>query len=37
MLILLCINIFLCVKLNEIDQMTDRLLKNSPSWLNQIP
>ncbi len=37
MLILLCINIFLCLKLNEIDRMTDRLLQNSPSWLNQIP
>ncbi len=34
MLILLSVNIFLCVKLNEIDRMTDRLMNNSPLWLN---
>ncbi|CAF4989167.1 unnamed protein product, partial [Rotaria sp. Silwood1] len=31
-LILVSVNIFLCIKLNEIDQMTDRLSKNSPLW-----
>ncbi len=34
MLILLFVNIFLCVKLNGIDRMTDRLVQNSPLWLN---
>ncbi|CAF0818181.1 unnamed protein product [Rotaria sordida] len=32
MLILVSVNIFLCIKLNEIDQMTDRLSKNYPLW-----
>ncbi|UJR07617.1 hypothetical protein I4U23_011906 [Adineta vaga] len=35
MLLLLIVNIFLCIKLNQIDQMTDRLVRNYPSWLNQ--
>ena len=35
MLVLLTVNIFLCVKLNEIDRMTDRLVQNYPSWLNR--
>ncbi|CAF1348170.1 unnamed protein product [Adineta ricciae] len=34
MLILLTVNIFLCVKLNEIDRMTDRLVQNYPLWSN---
>ncbi|CAF4104784.1 unnamed protein product, partial [Rotaria sp. Silwood2] len=34
MLILVSLNIFLCIKLNDIDQMTDNLSKNSPSWLH---
>ena len=34
MLILLCVNIFLCIKLNSIDQMTDNLIQHSPLWLN---
>ncbi|UJR38575.1 hypothetical protein I4U23_031241 [Adineta vaga] len=34
MLILLTVNIFLCVKLNEIDRMTDRLIQNYPLWSN---
>jgi len=37
MLILLSVNIFLCVKLNEIDRMTDRLVQNYPLWLNGYP
>jgi len=34
MLILLTVNIFLCVKLNAIDRMTDRLVQNYPLWSN---
>ncbi len=34
MLLLLIVNIFLCIKLNQIDHMTDRLVRNYPSWLN---
>jgi hypothetical protein len=34
MLILLTVNIFLCLKLNQIDRMTDRLIQNPPLWLN---
>ena len=34
MLILVSVNIFLCVKLNEIDRMTDRLVQNYPLWSN---
>ncbi|CAF1688882.1 unnamed protein product, partial [Adineta ricciae] len=35
MLLLLIVNIFLCIKLNQIDQMTERLVQSYPSWLNQ--
>jgi hypothetical protein len=35
MLFLLIVNIFLWIKLNQIDQMTDRLTQNYPSWLNR--
>jgi hypothetical protein len=35
MLLLLIVNIFLCIKLNQIDQMTDRLVQNHPSWLHR--
>ena len=35
MLLLLVVNIFLCIKLNQIDQMTDRLVRNYPSWLTR--
>jgi len=35
MLLLLIVNIFLCIKLNQIDQMTDRLIQKHPSWLNR--
>ncbi|CAF3257477.1 unnamed protein product [Rotaria sp. Silwood2] len=35
MLLLLVINIFLCVKLNQIDNMTDNLIKMYPTWLQR--
>ncbi|CAF2963810.1 unnamed protein product [Rotaria sp. Silwood2] len=34
MLILLSVNIFLFIKLNKIDRMTDRLIENNPLWSN---
>ncbi|CAM4825661.1 unnamed protein product [Rotaria magnacalcarata] len=34
MLILLSVNIFLWLKLNQIDRMTDRLVQNYPLWSN---
>jgi len=37
MLILLTVNIFLCIKLNEIDRMTDRLMQNPSLWSNEYP
>ncbi|CAM4955135.1 unnamed protein product [Rotaria socialis] len=35
MFILLIVNIFLCIKLNQIDHMTDHLLQVYPTWLNK--
>ncbi|CAF3932345.1 unnamed protein product, partial [Rotaria magnacalcarata] len=35
MFILLIVNIFLCIKLNQIDHMTDHLLQVYPAWLNK--
>ncbi|CAF1038507.1 unnamed protein product [Adineta steineri] len=35
MLLLLIVNIFLCMKLNQIDQITDRLVQSYPAWLNK--
>ncbi|CAF3752025.1 unnamed protein product [Rotaria sp. Silwood1] len=35
MFLLLVVNIFLCVKLNRIDNMTDHIIQMYPSWLHR--
>lgn len=35
MFILVGVNVFLYIKLNEIDRMTDHLMENNPLWSNQ--